>query len=325
MGVGRLIDKLFGGGKRSATLRAYGKLPMYAEYRRLEVAPGAPTAFTQWMDEGRLAWVRSPAKSTTGVTRASRLLIGLPGTKEAVVASVWESRDSLGRTFPFAFFIVCPREVLGRDAIEHWAAAIDVYHAFDHLYAQLHALGSGGDFYRFYQGHTIALRPEDLAERTRALRDQAAQIAAERWLKALTLDGDVTPAMWSAGVLQRARRWRAQPASLADAAVSCPLARGFPYDHQIVVWLEWFSGLCEKTGKTPWLIAPTGTERSAPSLSLVMRDLLPDDYQLLTSDDRSYSFVEHLSALPADTDVTVESIVVPPAGALLAWLRQHTE
>ena len=100
MGVGRLIGRLLGGDadKSDAILRAYGKLPLYAEYRRLEVSPGTPTAFSQWMDAGRLAWVRSPSKSETGATRPSRLLIGLPDTKEAVVASVWDSRDSFERS-----------------------------------------------------------------------------------------------------------------------------------------------------------------------------------------------------------------------------------
>ncbi|MFQ5806265.1 MAG: hypothetical protein ACE5I3_07440, partial [Phycisphaerae bacterium] len=129
-------------GKKDTVLRAYGKLPIYAEYRRLEVSPGTPTAFSQWMDAGRLAWVRSPSKSEASTTRPSRLVIGLPGTKEAIVASVWDSRDSLGRAYPFAFFVVCPPEALGRDLLQRWVAAASIHHAFDQLYFQLHSLGS---------------------------------------------------------------------------------------------------------------------------------------------------------------------------------------
>ena len=323
MGVGRLIGKLFGGdaGKHETVLRAYGKLPLYAEYRRLEVAPGAPTAFSQWMDAGRLAWVRSPAKSDAGTTRTSRLLVGLPNTKEAIVANVWDSRDSLGRVFPFAFFVVCPPATLGRDPIERWVAAASIHCAFAQLHTELHSLGSGGDFYRFYQQRVITLRPEDLAERVSKLRAQAAEIAAKPWFEALSLDGDVAPERWFAGLLHRGQRWAAQPDSLAETAISCPLAKGFSYETQVVLWLEWLGGLFKKVGKTPWLVVPTESEQSAPTLNLVIRDLLPDDYQLLTTDDRTYGFVEHLSAPPAvDADEAPEPADVT-TDSLLAWLH----
>jgi hypothetical protein len=326
MGVGQLIGKLFGGdaGKNETVLRAYGKLPIYAEYRRLDVSPGTPTVFSQWMDAGRLAWVRSPSKSATGSTRPSRLVIGLPGTKEAVVASVWDSRDSLGRAYPFAFFVVCPPEALGNDPLERWVSAAGIHRAFERLYAGLHSLGSGGDFYRFYQKHTILLRPEDLSERVRGLRDDATKIVTEPWFKAVSWDGEVAPPLWFAGLLRRAERWKTQPAALTDLAISFPLAQGFSYEAQVVLWLEWLAGLFKKIGKMPWLVVPTESERSAPALHLVVRDLLPDDYQLLTTDDRAYSYVEHLSSPPAANAGTA---AIPasdtPTDSLLAWLKQH--
>ncbi len=324
MGVGQLIGKLFGGdaGGNDAVVRAYGKLPIYAEYRRLELSPGTPIAFSQWLDAGRLAWVRSPSKSDASTARASRLTVGLPGAKEAIVASVWDSRDSLGRVFPFAFFVVCPSEALGRDPVERWVVAAGIHRSFDRLYAQLHSLGSGGDFYRFYQKRMVALRPDDLAERVRGLRAEAAQIAAEPWFKAVRFDGEIAPSAWFAALLRRAGRWKVQSASLAEAAVSCPLAGGFSYEAQVVLWLEWLGGLFKKIGKMPWMVVPMEGERSARALHLVIRDLLPDDYQLLTTDDRAYGFVEQLSSLPtAETETPPATDL--PTDSLLVWLKQH--
>ncbi len=326
MGVGQLIDKLFGGNgdKNEAVLRAYGKLPFYAEYRRLEVSPGTPTAFSQWMDAGRLAWVRSPAKSDSGATRPSRMLVGLPGSKEAIVANVWDSRDSLGRVFPFVFFVVCPPEVLGSDPIERLVTATSIHRSFDRLYTRLHSLGSGGDFYRLYQKHVISLRPDDLAERAGALREEAAKIAAEPWFKALALDGEVAPAAWFAGLLRRSQRWKAQSSSLGELAVSCPLAKGISYGTQVVLWLEWLGGLFKKIGRMPWLVVPMENEQPAPDLTLVIRDLLPDDYQLLTTDGRVYSFVEHLSSTPSiEAAETAPSAAEVPSDSVLTWLKQH--
>lgn len=326
MGVGQLIDKLFGGegSKNQTVLRAYGKLPLYAEYRRLEVSPGAPTAFSQWMDAGRLAWVRSPAKSESGATRAAHMLVGLPEQREAIVASVWDSRDNLGRVFPFAFFVVCAPEALGSDAVERWVAAKSIYRLFDQLYARLHSLGSGGDFYRLFRKHLVDLRPDDLGQRARALREDAARITVEPWFEALGLDGQVTPAAWSAGLLRRAERWESQSSGLAEMALSCPLARGISYEAQVAVWLEWLGGLFKKAGRLPWMIVPPEDDRPAPTLNLVMRDLLPEDYQLLTTDDHSYSYMEDLSSLPASEGGAPLPSADTPTGSVLTWLKQHT-
>jgi len=324
MGVGELIGKLFGAGEArdDLPLRAYGKLPMYAEYRRLELSPGVPTAFSQWMDAGRLAWVRSPTRSEAGVTRPTRLLLRLPETKELVVASVWDSRDSLGRVFPFAFFVVCATEALGRDALEQWVAALSIQRTFDRFHGELMSIGRGGDFYRLYQKRTVSLRGDDLSGRLQTLRADAGRIAADAWFKALGLDQAVEAAAWFAGLLRRAERWRAQPALLAELAVSLPLAAGFSFSAQAVLWLEWLSPLLAKAGKRPWLVVPAEDPKSATAMHIIVRDPLPDDFQLLTSDDRRYRYVEHAAEL-AQSESGAALPVDPPDGSLAGWLQRH--
>ena len=325
MGVGQLIDKLFGGdsGKNETLLRAYGKLPFYAEYRRLEVSPGTPTLFSQWMDAGRLAWVRSPSKSEAGITRPSRMLINLPDSRETVVASIWDSRDSLGRIFPFAFFVVCPPENLGDDPIERWITTSSIQRRFEQLYAKLHTLGSGGDFYRLYSKHIIPLRPADLSDRAHALRDDAARIAADAWFKALSLGDGIAPGDWFAGLLHRSRRWKTHADALSEMAISCPLASDTPIDSQAVIWLEWIDALTKKGGKMYSVLLPLDGKQHAVTLNLIVRDLLPDDYQLLTTDDRSYGFVERLATVP-DGDAALESAVESvPADSVLSWFKQQ--
>ena len=186
--VGQFFGKLFSGQteKNEALLRAYGKLPFYAEYRRLEVSPGTPTLFSQWLDAGRLAWARSATVSGKGALRGSRLLIQLPDTKEAVVARLWDSRDSLGRVFPFAFFIVCPPEALGAEPVARWTAALAVCECFERLHAELGQLARGGNFYKAYGKRVIPIRPDDADERSERLRRQAAAVSGREWFKAIS-------------------------------------------------------------------------------------------------------------------------------------------
>lgn len=327
MGVAHLIDKLFGGdgSRNEALLRAYGKLPFYAEYRRLEVSPGTPTVFSQWLDQGRLAWVRSPSRSEHGLTRPSRMLIGLADAKEAVIASVWDSRDSLGRVFPFAFFVTCAPDALGADAVERLVTVENVSREFDRLYMQLHTLAAGGDFYRRFLKLKITLKPDDLADQARGLREQAARIAADAWLKGLSRGKETAAEEWFGGLLRRVERWKDQTASAHDLAISCPVIPGLSPAAQSVLWLEWLGGLFKRSGRLPWMLQSLEPEQQNGDLTLLLRNPLPDDYQLLTTDAHTYAFVEHLTALtsaPATT-ATPPSMNIQPTDSVLSWLKQH--
>lgn len=321
--VGKLFGKLFSGppsadGNR-ATLRAYGKLPMYAEYRRLEVSPGTATAYSQWMDAGRLAWVQASARrEEKGAMVPSRMLVQLPGAKEVVVASLWDSRDNVGRVFPFSFFVVSALDALGRDPFQRWTSATYIFDQFDRAYGELSVLRGGGDFYRHCRGRTVLLTPEDLAERQRALLDQASKIDAQAWFTALDLPS-VTPTDWFSALVRRAARWNRQPGDMAQLAIGCPLADGISFNAQAMLWLRWIEPLAKRAKKTAWLVSPGCTNGSGCSAYLILRDLIPDDFQLLTSQARDYSFVENLAVLPSSVPDGAAS-VVPPQGSLLSWL-----
>lgn len=322
--VGQFLGRLFAGpsAKNETPLRAYGKLPLYAEYRRLELAPGTPTVFSQWMDAGRLAWVRAMTTAKPGAVRPSRLLIQLPDTREVVVATIWDSRDSLGRVFPFSFFVVCPLEALGDDPLQRWAAALALHEAFDRSHAGLRALGGGGDFYRLYAKRVLTLRPDDLSERVHRLHDEARKISTDEWFQAAGFGDDVKAGDWFSGAQSRIERWKAQPELVGELALSCPLARGPSYGSQALLWLALIGRFAEKAGRTPWLVVPADNERPGSMLHVIVRDPLPDDFQLLTTDARSYHYVENLAQIPtSSTKAEGESAI--PQGTMLGWLANH--
>jgi hypothetical protein len=324
MVVGNLLGKLFGGdsGKTETVLRAYGKLPLYAEYRRMELAPGTPTAFSQWMDAGRLAWVRSATKSDHGVTRASRLVINLPGAKEVIVANVWDSRDSLGRVFPFSFFAVCSIEALGDNALQRWVSASAMHRTFEGFHEELGRIGRGGDFYKLYKKRNLTIRPDDLDERVGRLEAEARGVPAEEWYKsAVNCDG-VTPGAWFAGVLRRGEKWKANGELAANLALNIPLAGDVPFGLQAAAWLRWSEGIVAKTGKTAQVIMPADRSPAPVSFNLIVRDVLADDFQLLTTDDLAYDFVEKVARMPQAGDSTVPP-EVPVEGSLYDWLLNH--
>jgi hypothetical protein len=298
--VGQFLGKLFAGnsGKNETVLRAYGKLPFYAEYRRLEVAPGTPTVFSQWLDEGRLAWVQSTPESARGTTRTSRVVLRWPDSRDLVVATIWDSRDSLGRIFPFAFFVACPPEALGEDRAQRCTSCLALHEHFDRLHTRLCTMAAGGDFYRLYRGYTVPLRPENLATRTEELRQRARTVTLEEWFAAASL-GSLKAGDWFASMRQRAQRWSSQPGGLSESALGFPLARGLPCAVQAILWLEWLAALFPTLDREPAMVVPTEDAPGVPRMQVVFRNLMPHDFQLLTSDAGTYGYVEDLGQLPA--------------------------
>ncbi len=324
MGVGDLLGKLFGGepAKGDAPLRAYGKLPMYAEYRRLELSPGAPTAFSQWMDAGRLAWVNAMSKSGAGSTRPSRLFLRLPGLREIAVASVWDSRDTVGRVFPFSFFVIASPDALGENLTERLASAMALFEAFDAAHAELNRLGAGGDFYRLYAKRRLPLRPPDVQDRAAALRSQSGGVDASVWFKSFSPDGKLDPAIWFGTLVRRGQRWKGNASLASNLAISCPMIANVSSAAQALIWLEWLEPLAAKIPAIPWFVLPADASRNGASMHVALREPMPGDFQLLTSDESSYGFVERIGEMPtASTDSSSLVFVDPPTTPLGAWLR----
>lgn len=313
----KLFGRLFGAdsGNAALLLRAYGKLPLYAEYRRLEVTAGSPTQFSQWLDEGRLAWARSPTRSPNGVTRGTRMLMTLPGAKETVVARLWDSRDSLGRVFPFCFFVCASPDALGASLAEQWVSACWIHLQFEALHAELSALGRGGDFYRHYQKRQISPRPDDAEQRLANLRQQAAKISAEAWVRAAAGEG-ADAAQFGGVLLRRAQRWRT-PEAAGDLALSIPLAAGSGADELVVLFSDWLAPVLAAAGRAAKVVAPCDAA-AGQAFQIVTREILIDDYQLATSDEPAYRFVEHVAAANGDP-----APPTPVAGTLASWLAQH--
>lgn len=319
------LGGIFGGrnDRPAALLRAYGKLPAWAEYRRLEVAPGPAATFSRWLDNGREAWLRSNTHSENGRTHASRLLLGVPDSREVIVASVWDSRDSVGRVFPFTFFVMARPEELGSDVLQLWTSALSIFGTFEALHREASRLGPKDDFAQVFGRREIPLQGDDLPAAASRLHAAAATIRAENWMRG-ALPAALHPADFASGLLRRRRRWSAPGADVRQLALACPLSGDLPYSQQALLWLVWLGPLVSGRGFPLRLLCPADGAGGPAALHVLLRDLLPDDFQLLTSDEPAYGFVERLSIVPPlSVDSGMVDIPQPPSGPLLVWLHQH--
>ncbi len=317
--IGNFIRGLFagnaGGLGADLPLRAYGKLPFYAEYRRLDLAPGAPTAFSRWLDDGRLAWARALAGGALGATSGMRLALHPPGQKEWIVARVWDSRDSLGRVFPFTFFVVAPLESHAEQPLQLFVAANALLHDIERYHAEIGRLSAGGDFYAAFGKQVLPPPPADVSARADRLVHQAATLTWGDWVDATGWPFPVAEA-WFATLRRRADAWRAAPTALDEAAVAFPLIRGVAVDEQVTFWLTYLTRLTKRELMLLWSADAHGP--AGGRLFVLTRKLINEDFQLLTSDAEKYPLVDDLTpAVTASNPAAAcDPDAAPPATAL---------
>jgi type VI secretion system ImpM family protein len=92
----------------------YGKLPVYKDFLRSNLAGREAQAFKQWLDKG-VSHYWGERDGYRGVTIYPHgFLLRYPGTARYVIGYLWGSHDEGGlRSFPFSLFIAVPA---GREA-----------------------------------------------------------------------------------------------------------------------------------------------------------------------------------------------------------------
>ncbi len=263
-----MFRKWFAKSARSVPLRAYGKLPFAAEYRRIGSDTGTAAAFTRWLDEGRAALLsREPGAQLL----TSTLCVPFGAGREWVMARLWDSRDSLGRKFPFCFFVVCPQADMGDGPLERLGATVHYARAFDAAWRERGSL-SGRDFAKVYGDFAIDPPPERAAAETAELRR-----AAEAWESAA---GDGDPS--AIGVSAAASRIGEVRQSGGVRRFCGALSAAGSAEAQAAAWLSWLEPALRAAQAPAWFIVNEASGAAArPRVSVGLSDLEPADYDAL--------------------------------------------
>lgn len=293
-----LLGSLFGGGPKlvRAPFSAYGKLPIYKDFLRHGLAAQEAQGFRQWLDRGMSRhWDEDPAckgHEITGHTFSLRF----EGLARRVVGSLWGSSDQGSlRRFPFALFISLPVGG-GVGDLAAVRASGEVAEQAVRLYREAKEANGPEGFYQLLRGTTFetSLAPEK--EIRAEVEREAGTVSVGRFAESLY--GDQAPALWPAllAYLER-RKAGAQDRNAPQPPLACrlPLSPVFPGKLQAEIWGAFLLPRGEK-GKSPFnVVLPSGAGADpAEGLSILERDLRPDDVFLFHPDPQSYDFVEDL-------------------------------
>ncbi len=290
--TGRFLRTLLGGSTSQAaevSLSTYGKLPIYKDFLRTNLAGPEAVAVKAWLDRGFSRFWEGRDTCRDHVIEPHAFLLLLPDTTHYVFGYLWGSHDAGGlRRFPFAVF-----------------GTIGAGKGSARTVAILLALGAATRDLRLIQ-ETIQGLPSVDAFNERARRLSIKLIVSEDEATDQLLRrevGGISEAAFAASLFDSDKEtsWPALRAYLARAAeldragtlaVRLPASDLLPVAVQAALWARLVLGQEGRRRPAMGALFPSGNP--AGGVVLLDRYLRPDDVLLFNPGLVEYEFVEDL-------------------------------
>lgn len=281
------------GGTRSVELRVscYGKLPVYKDFLRENLAGKEAQFFKQWLDRGfgHYWGDRQDYRGTTVYPHG--FLFRFPGTARYLVGYLWGSHDEGGlRSFPFSIFAFMAG---GRESFPPHSV-IDALAGIMTTGAQWREeAASLGSFHEFKSWSRdlrldLKIRPEhevvtEILERSKQVT--VAEFSNSLWEEAPELKW---PALVS--YLMRHRDRIKSHNHNVDLAARFPTSDRIPLILQTHIWTMIVERYDNRRERPAQLLVPTYGERAG--ITIMLRKLRPDDVFAFHPEMPTYEFIE---------------------------------
>lgn len=289
-------------GKPDPRIRWFGKLPTYGDYYTSGSEEGWTREFHDWLMRGYDLYLsrRTGHPKTHRHLPISGFALRLPNSQMTVLGTLQDyGGDMRGRPFPMCFYVGIPtRQWPGPTAslLRPGAQAIrDLMALRDDM---VRFFNAPGHFDSYMQGREIdiaEIAPDNPDDRW---RNPARELAFQDWFEGLDDSPHrPSPAAW----LELLDTWGGHIESLESSrfqpTLCFPLAAGTPHEHQIAGWLFWLGLRMDLARRYASLII-TGEPMTEPArVSLVARDLIPDDFLLMTPLMGTLAYVDNVTRL----------------------------
>jgi hypothetical protein len=303
-------------------LRWFGKLPTYPDYYRSQTDEEWAVEFNDWVLRGYEMY-RSrlrPGDHEHIQLPESGCVIRLPKSGMTVFASVLDyGGDMRGRAFPMFFYIGAPTTLIPGPTSDRLAAT-------SHILPDLLSLRR--DVTRFL--NSPGSFEAALGDREVDLGDIDEQVRDSSWIttaKTVSMD-DWFAAAKNGLKVKDQHRWLALASEWGDniakhegknfePTLQFPLASGVPLKVQTAGWFRWLESRMDLERREMSLIVTGDVEKETGRLTLIAREVVPDDFLLLTSLSNTLPYLDNLSEVgssypDADDEGPVEPADLPP-------------
>lgn len=326
--------------KTDGALRWFGKLSTYKDYFNSKVDEEWVAEFNEWLMKGfeqyhaRASSMPAAAAADPTIPDSSdgssvgaaarktkhRILpmatciLRLPKSGMTVLASIQDyGGDSFGRPFPLSFYVGLPTAAWPGPQADALAAAFPVLSRLLSLRDDVARFErTPSRFDTAFGDRDLSLDALENGVASSEWRKAAAGVDSTSWFEAVKplLTTPEWPA-W-AGLLNR---WGELIVSMEgnsfEATLSFPLAGPVERAPQICGWLAWLGKRIDLSNRAVSLLWTEGLGPTPARFSVVIRDLMPDDYLLVTPLASGLSFVDSACTLKPAADGTGSSAAGP--------------
>jgi hypothetical protein len=284
-------------------LRWFGKLPTYADYYSSATDEEWAVEFNEWVLKGFEVYMTRRRDGP----REERLPLAvcalrLPKSGMTVFAYVEDyGGDMRGRPFPLCFYVGVPSAMWPGPTSDRVLAGLRVLRDLMGLRALISRFfNNPGRFEGVFGGREIDLRGIDEETRDASWQSAAKSLSLAEWFEAARpcLKVNDLPT-W----LQLASAWGDDIARLESEefgpTLRFPLVIGQPLEMQVSGWLRWLEQRMNLEERAFSLLICKTSDGSTGYLSVVLRDLVPEDFLLMTAQARSLSYVDDMCLLAA--------------------------
>lgn len=300
-------------------LRWFGKLPTYADYYssppdvewaiefRDWILDGFDLFKTQWQERGHRAHMPSSACA-----------VRLPKSKMVVLASLQDyGGDMGGRPFPLCFFAGVPSISWPGPTHDRVSGALYVLRRLTDLRDEVRRFcNAPGRFEAAFGQRFVEVEGVDADTGDDSWERAAGKLALADWFGAVQEGLRVTELdRW----LALAARWSGHIRALDDPkftpTLRFPLAMSLPLEVQVPGWLCWLGRSMNVADRQFTLMISKHANGQTGSLSVVARELLREDFLLMTPLAETLAYADDLGAVQSTDGEEGASVSAPATWA----------
>ena len=287
--------------KPDPRLRWFGKLPTYADYYSSATDEDWAVDFNDWILKGcELFFDRQGTGKQDRRVPSSVCILRLPTFPMTILASVQDyGGDMRGRPFPHIFYVGVPTVSWPGPTSAGVLPAMRVLRDLLVLRDEVdHFFNAPGRFEARFGGREVDLSGLDADVSDDSWLPAAQKLPLPQWFESAKggLKTD-DMAKWCETMLAWGDNIATLEADEFGPTFRFPLVTGIPSEVQVAGWLRWLESRMNLKERYLSLLMSADPAGSTGHLSVVARELVGEDFLLLTPKAGSLSYVDDASAL----------------------------
>ncbi|NLX23167.1 MAG: DUF2094 domain-containing protein [Phycisphaerae bacterium] len=290
--------------KADPRLRWFGKLPTYADYYSSPADEEWVTEFNDWLLKGYEVYHHRQHEGGHKGKRVplpvTNCAIRLPKSHVTVLASIQDyGGDMRGRPFPLTFYVGVPSaQWPGPIAGSSWGAMSVLARLSSLRHEVMRFSRAPGRFESVFGDREVDVEQVMVEGKDDGWLDGARRVSLTTWFDGLKAGlSTENLGVWLGLVGKWGETIAALESESFEPTFCFPLAAGLPMDMQVAAWLRWLEPLMELERRSLSLMVTEEREGGGGRLLVIARDLVQEDFLLLTPLYRSLAYLDDLTAV----------------------------